>query len=64
MGDVKMTDVSGQPRPLRDLEAALRFVEAEMVTNPMRMGPKDTGPVLMHYTVIRDALRAMIALAK
>ena len=29
-----------------------------MVTSPTRMGPKDTGPALMHYMVIRDVLRA------
>ena len=52
------------PWPLRDLEAALRFVEAEMVSDPMRMGPKDTGPATMHYIVIREALKAFIALAK
>lgn len=50
--------------PLRDLEAALRFVEAEMVVNPSRMGPNETGPAVMHYMVIRDALRAFIKLAQ
>ena len=55
---MKVEDVTWTPRPTRDIEAALRFVEAEMVTSPTRMGPKDTGPALMHYMVIRDVLRA------
>ena len=29
-----------------------------MVTSPVRMGPKGTGPTLIHYIVIRDVLRA------
>lgn len=61
---IEMKDVSGAPWPLRDLEAALAFVEAEMVVNPSRVGPKDTGPAVMHYMVIRDALKAFIALAR
>lgn len=61
---IEMEDVTGRPRPLADLERALRFVEAEIVCNPMRIGPKDTGPVLLHYMVIRDALRVVIAATK
>ena len=52
-----MKDVTGQPRPVRDIEAALKFIEAEMIHNPVRMGPSNTGPALIHYTVIRDVLR-------
>jgi hypothetical protein len=55
-------DATGEPRPLRDLEAALRFVEAEMIVNPMRMGAKDTGPALIHLMTIRDALRELVTL--
>jgi hypothetical protein len=58
---MEMTDVTGTPRPVRDIEAALRFVEAEMVKNPTRMGPNDTGPALIHYSVVRDVLRAEVA---
>jgi len=58
---VDMIDVTGQPRPTRDIEAALRFVEAEMLASPGRMGPRDTGPALIHYTVIRDVLRVALA---
>ena len=54
-------DVTGAPRPARDIEAALRFVEAEMLTNPMRMGPRETGPAVMHYSVIRDVLLDALA---
>jgi hypothetical protein len=61
---IEFEDQTGKPRPLRDLEAALAFVEAEMIANPTRMGPRDTGPAVMHYLVIRDALKALIALAR
>jgi len=54
-------DVTGAPRPARDIEAALRFVEAEMLANPTRMGARDTGPAVIHLTVIRDVLRAALA---
>ena len=64
MMGIEIDDANGRSWPLRDLEAALAFVEAEMVMNPARMGPKDTGPAVMHYMVIRDALRALIRLAR
>ena len=54
---VEMEDATGKPRPIADVEAALRWVEAEMIVNPTRMGPKDTGPAVMHLIVIRDVLR-------
>jgi len=57
---VEMKDVTGTPRPRRDIEAALKFVEADIVHNAMRMGPADTGPAIMHLTVIRDVLRAAL----
>lgn len=62
-GEVTMEDVTGKPRPKGDLEAALRFVEAEMLASPMRMGAKDTGPAVMHYMVIREVLQAVIAVS-
>lgn len=55
------TDVTGQPRPRADVLAALRCVEEEMVINPMAMSAK-SGPLLLHYNVIRDALRELLAL--
>ena len=54
---MSMVDVTGQPRPIQDIEDALKFVEAEMIHNPVRMGPGKTGPALIHYSVIRDVLR-------
>ena len=50
-------DVTGRPRPQRDIEAALKYVEAEMIDNPMKMGARNTGPAFIHLTVIRDVLR-------
>ena len=55
-----MKDATGEPRPLRDLLAALQFVEAEMVEGPMRMGARGTGPAVIHLMVIRELLREEI----
>ncbi len=52
----EFVDVTGTPRPLRDIEDALRFVEAEMAANPVRMGARDTGPAVIHLYTIRDVL--------
>lgn len=59
---MKMEDVSGQPRPERDIVDALRFVEAEMMAHPTRMGPSNTAAI--HYMTIRDALRELLELRK
>lgn len=56
MAKTELEDVSGTPRPKKDIEAALKFVNLEIIMNPMRMGPRDTGPAVMHFTVIRDVL--------
>jgi hypothetical protein len=56
-------DANGKPRSTADLEAALKFVEAELMANPLRMGPKDTGPAVMHYLVIREVLKAAILIS-
>ena len=61
MSDPEFEDVTGKPRPIRDIQDALRFVEQEMLHNPMRMGPANTGPALMHYSVIRDILQDELA---
>ena len=53
---MEMTDVTGTPRPERDVEEALRFVENEMMRRPMALGA-DGSPMLIHFTVIRDVLR-------
>jgi len=53
---MEFKDVTGTPRPARDIEAALRCIESEMLKNPMAMS-KTGEPLLIHYTVIRDVLR-------
>jgi hypothetical protein len=53
---VDFKDVTGTPRPARDIQTALAFVESEMVKNPMRM-VEGHGPAVIHYMVIRDVLR-------
>lgn len=58
---VEIKDVTGEPRPTRDIEAALRWVEAEMADNPMRIRPRSTGRALMHLAVIRDVLYVELA---
>jgi len=59
---IEMEDATGTPRPARDIEAALKWAEAEIIHNPMRMGSANTGPAVMHLMVIRDVLRdALVA---
>ena len=60
---VEFEDVSGQPRPIRDIEEALAAITKEVVTNHMGRF-KDGTPVVLHYIVIVDALRELIALRK
>ncbi len=57
-------DLTGTPRPRRDILAALAFIEAEMLINPMRMGPRETGPAVMHCLVIREVLKAALETAR
>jgi hypothetical protein len=59
---MEFEDVTGTPRPERDILEALRFAEAEMITNPARMGAKNTGSALIHYVTIRDALKELLIL--
>ncbi len=56
-----MIDVSGQPRPLDQIEAALRCLQTEVVTNFMAKS-KNGEPLVMHYVVVIDALRGLIRL--
>ena len=44
-----------EDRPKADVIEAIRFVEQEIVKNPMAKGA-DGSPALLQYTVIRDAL--------
>jgi hypothetical protein len=54
-------DATGKPRSAEDIAAALRFVSAELVTAPTRMGALGTGPAAIHLVVIRDVLREALA---
>jgi len=56
---MEFKDVTGTPRPTRDIEAALRCIESEMVKNPLAMS-KTGEPLLIHYMVIRDVLIATL----
>ncbi len=58
MTPIHEEDDNGRPRPIDDLVAALKFVQAEIVTNPIRMGARNTGPAVMHLVVIREILVA------
>lgn len=56
---MKIEDVTGTPRPHEDVMAALKCIEQEMVYSPTAMSAK-SGPLLLHYTVIRDCLRELL----
>lgn len=58
---IEMEDISGTPRSERDIREAITFIEREMITNPMAMGSGGV-PYLIHYVVIRDALRELLSL--
>lgn len=51
-----MKDVSGEPRPTEDIEAALQAVKEKIVREPMK-DPRMT----IHYITIKDALRELLA---
>ena len=52
-------DANGALRPPDEVEKALRWVEQSIVKNPLAMD--DAGmPVLLHFVVIRDVLRAAL----
>jgi hypothetical protein len=51
-----MKDMTGTPRSTSDIEAA---IESEMIRNPMAMS-KMGEPLLLHYMVIRDVLKAVL----
>lgn len=56
---MKIEDVTGTPRRHEDVMAALKCIEQEMVYNPTAMSAK-SGPLLLHYSVIRDCLRELL----
>ena len=57
MGSTEVVDVTGTARSDRDLLEALVFVERQMVREPLA-ATRDGMPYLIHFTVIRDVLRA------
>lgn len=50
-----------EPRPREDIEAALRCLQSEVVRNPVAMA-KNGEPLTIHYIVVIDALRELLAL--
>lgn len=56
---MEFVDESGKPRPLEQIEAALHCIESEIVRNPLAMS-KSGESLLMHYIVIREALRELL----
>lgn len=63
MSDLQQEDVTGESRPERDIEAAYTFISREMIARPLALGADGT-PALLHYMVIRDALRELVTLRK
>ena len=61
MADVETVDASGRSRPAEDIRSAISCIEGEIVKNPMAMS-KGGEPLLMHYLVVCDALRELLAL--
>ncbi len=61
---IEFKDVSGQARPLRDLEEALDAVQMEMVRGDHSAMFKNGMPAIMIYVVIADALKELIAIRK
>ena len=54
-------DESIKPRPRVDIEAALACITREVMTNPMARAKNDE-MLVIHYIVIRDALRELLSL--
>jgi hypothetical protein len=49
-------DVTGTPRPLDQIEAALTFVNLEMKTALRMLRMTEVGPAIQHLIVIRELL--------
>ena len=60
---IEDVDVTGTPRPDRDIEAAHQAVTLWIVKEPTAKGP-DGMPRVFHLIVIRDALAELLALRK
>jgi hypothetical protein len=58
---MEIEDTIGKPRPHKDVLDALKCIEQEMMLNPLAMSKK-SGPLLIHYSVIRDCLNELLVL--
>jgi hypothetical protein len=63
MTDIKMQDVTGTPRPERQILEAIQYLEKQIVTDPMAMA-KDGTPRIMVYLTMKDALKELLMLRR
>jgi hypothetical protein len=63
MPPIDMEDATGTPRPERDVLAAIEFATREMMAHPTAM-TKEGFPMVMHYIIIREALRELLVLRR
>jgi hypothetical protein len=63
MTDIKMQDVTGTPRPERQILEAINYLEKQIVTDPMAMA-KDGTPRTMMYLTMKDALKELLMLRR
>jgi len=56
---MEIEDVTGTPRPDRDVVEAMRFVTEQVVREPMAM-TKTGVPYTIHFMVIKDALLELL----
>lgn len=61
MSDLSLKDVTGTPRSERAVQEALDYVTKQLVIDPAGMS-KDGVPRAIHYIVIKDALRELLAM--
>lgn len=61
MSDISMKDVTGTPRSEREVQEALDYVTKQMIKDPLCRSFEGE-PRLLHYVVIRDALRELLAM--
>lgn len=56
-------DRTGKPRSLDEVEAALKFLDREVVHNPLGKA-SDGSPILFHYLTIRDVLKVYLKVSR
>lgn len=59
--DVK--DVTGTPRPEREIIEAIKYLEKQILSDPMAM-TKDGQPRLIQYITMKDALKELLMLRR